>query len=64
MRMAFCRFKMGGPWFIPTSSLHKVPREMSTGMKMYCNGLYQVHVLRVDPEVGMISRQKTTLETQ
>ena len=31
---------------------------------MYCNGLYQVHVLRVDPEVGMISRQKTTLETQ
>ena len=32
MRMAFCRFKMGGPWFIPTSSLHKVSREMSTGI--------------------------------
>ena len=34
MRMAFCRFKMGGPWFIPTSSLHKVSREMSTGIQL------------------------------
>ena len=35
MRMAFCRFKMGGPWFIPTSSLHKVSREMSTGIEKH-----------------------------
>ena len=48
---------------------NKVETETNIGVtlckgEMYCNGLYQVHVLRVDPEVGMISRQKTTLETQ